>query len=976
MKYLLLILALVSIGTMRSNAQSTRQVGGTIIDSTKLTLPGSNIRLSSDKGDSTVTIADANGKFTFPAVKGTKINLAITSIGYQAVIKHYTLDAGTGPVILDPIILRSDTRQLAQVTIVGVNPVVFKEDTVEYKVSAYKVRENAPVEDVLKKIPGLDVARDGTVTAQGKQVTKVRVNGKDYFTGDVASATKNLPADLIESVQVVDDYGDQANLTGIKTGEPEKILNFTIRKDKNHGYYGQATVGDGQDAIPETPTVKNENRYLGLLNLYQFNNDEQLAVLGSINNTNVNTFSFGSPTGGAQGGGGFSGGRGGGGGGRGNAARGASGSTTNANGITNARSFGLNYRDEWGKKLSVYGNYSFNNNSTYTNSTIQQTNYVQTPSISNQSSQETDHPNNHRFNFNAEWRPDTVNYLKLTPTFNYSGNDVTSYDAVNSQRAGVTNLAYTSNSISNSSSPNFGLNGLYNHRFSKKGRNFSLSFNGNTSKNSSFDNPIYTYITRLPDERYAPANQINNTDSRNNSWGFTASYLEPIGKVSYLELNYGHNHSNTTSDKLTDTLNASNDYVRDPLLSNSYTYTFTTDRFGLNYRVIQPKYNLTFGIGGQPTTLDGRNLQTNVATHVTNFNIVPAASFNYNFSRSKALRLNYSGTSNQPSFNQLQPVIDYSNALYPVQGNPNLEPEFANNIQLRYNNFSFQTGDMFFSTLSYTATNNKIVSNIISYPTYLLTQYLNTNGYYQLNGNFVYAKPWKERRYTLMFGGNIAYTNNIGYSQDVNRDLTLTAMEKNIAKTVSIIPNIRFRTNITDVIDAELSSRYTINRTSNSQKSGVYADNNNTSTLELSANGKNYFKDWTVSYDYTKQVNYGYAAALNVKNPNLFNASVERRFLKDHRGTLRLAAYDIFNENTGFSTVTNGSVVTQTNVNRLGRYFLLSFTLRLQKFAGKAPANTGGGFRNGGGDRGPGAGASPAGGPPAGGTPPGGGISN
>jgi hypothetical protein len=983
MKYFLLILALITFSIYRSNAQATRVLRGTIVDTAKLSLPGSNIKLTSDKGDSVITIADVNGKFVFPAVKGTKINLAISSIGFQAIIKHYTLAAGTSAVELDPIILKSDTRQLAQVTVVGVNPVVFKEDTVQYSVSAYKVRENAPIEDVLKKIPGVDVARDGTVSSQGKQITKVRVNGKDFFGGDVQSATKNLPADVIESVQIVDDYGDQANLTGVKTGEPNKILNFTIRKDKNYGYFGQATVGDGSDMLKKDPGVTNDNRYIGLLNFFKFKGDQQISVLGSINNTNVNTFSFGSATGGASGGGGFGGG--GGGGGRGNALRGSTGSTTNANGITDAHSIGLNFRDQWGKSLSVYGSYSYSNNTTFTNSTTLQTNNFLTPSTSNQISQETSNPENHRFNFNLEWKPDTANYLKVTPTFSYTGTDVTSFDDVTSTRDGVTNLAYTSNSISNSTSPNYGISGFFNHRFKGGKRNLNIGFNASTNKNSSYDNPIYTYNAGSPT---SPTNQIINTDSRVNSYGINFSYLEPIGRISFLEANYAFNRSRTTSDKETDTLNTANNYDRYDLLSNNYNYTFTTNRFGLNYKIIEKKYNLTIGVGGQPATLSGLNLRTNTATSISTFNVIPTASFNYTFSRSKSLRFNYNGSSNQPSFNQLQPVVDFSNALYPVQGNPNLKPEFTNNFSLRYNAFSFQTGNIFLIGFNYTKTDNKIVSNTITYDSVFtasalaansnlirfkntnLTKYLNTSGYYSYGANLLYSKPWSERKYTLIFGSNLAYTNNIGFSQSIDSNNIESAINKNIAKTLTLSPSLRFRVNITDIIDAELSSRYTINKTNNSLNTPLFNQNTNIRTLELGANGKNYFfKDWTLSYDYTKQINYGYASSLKVKNPNLFNAYVERRFLKDHRGTLRFSTFDIFNENKGFSTTTNGSIVTQSNVNRLGRYFLVSFTLRLQKFSGKTPTQEPGrGFRNGGGNGGPGT----SGGPGTGGGPGGG----
>ncbi|AMR30986.1 hypothetical protein A0256_05875 [Mucilaginibacter sp. PAMC 26640] len=979
MKYIFLLVAILTCTAIRSNAQATRTLRGTVIDSTKITLPGSSIKIESDQGDNLTTTADVNGAFVFPAVKGSKITLTISSIGYQGLIKHYTLDNDAKPVSLPPIILKSDVRQLNGVTVVGVNPVVFKEDTIQYSVSAYKVRENAPIEDVLKKIPGIDVAKDGTVTAQGKQVTKVRVNGKDFFGGDVLSATKNLPADVIESVQVVDDYGDQANLTGVKTGEPTKVLNFTIRKDKNYGYFGQATAGDGSDLLPKQPGVTNDNRYVGLLNFFKFKGDQQISVLGSINNTNVNTFSFGSATGGAAGGGGFGGG---GGGGRGNALRGGNnGSTTNANGITNARSIGLNFRDQWGKHVSVYGSYSFSNNTTFTNSTILQTNNFQTPSTSNQISQETSNPINHRFNFNIEWKPDTVNYLKLTPNFSYSGSDVNSFDNVTSTRNSITNLAYTSTSITNSSAPNYGINGLYNHRFNGHGRNLSINFNASTSKTNQYDNPIYNYTIGTGT---APANQVINTDSRTNTYGVNFSYLEPISKHGFLEANYAYNHNYNTSDKRTDVLDTiSNSFSRDALLSNQYNYTFTTNRFGLNYRLVEAKYNLTLGVGAQPATLEGFSSRTTQPTKVTTFNIIPTARYVYNFSRSQSFSVNYNGSSNQPAFNQIQPVIDFSNALYPVQGNANLNPEFTNSLQLRYNKFSFQTGNIFFTNFSVTQTDNKIVSNTIVYPKYTqaflatateqqkrlqntnLTQYLNADGYYQINGGVVYAKPWSERKYTLILNTNLTYTNNIGYSQSAdstNSDI-LTPIEKNIAKTLTLTPSLRFRTNITDVIDAEASTSYAINKTTNSLNTALYSANTDIRVWNLGLSGKNYFwKDWTLSYDYTKQLNYGYASSLNVKNPNLFNAYVERRFLKDHRGTLRFATYDIFNENTGFSTTTNGSIVTQTNVNRLGRYFLVTFTLRLQKFSGKSPSqDPGRGFRNGGG--GPGGGGPGGGGP-------------
>src|SRR6185312_6841081 len=190
----------------------------------------------------------------------------------------YNLAPGNTVAELAPIVLKADAVMLSGVTITDVNAVKVKEDTVEYNAAAYKVREGAAVEDQIKKMPGLDVDKDGNITAQGKSVTKVRLNGKDYMAGDVTSLTRNLPADLVQSVQIVDDYGDQANITGIKTGDPQKVLNINIRKDKNHGYFGQGTAGGGRDAITQIDGTKDGGRYIASTNIFTFDGNRQISV--------------------------------------------------------------------------------------------------------------------------------------------------------------------------------------------------------------------------------------------------------------------------------------------------------------------------------------------------------------------------------------------------------------------------------------------------------------------------------------------------------------------------------------------------------------------------------------------------------------------------------------------------------------------------------------------------------------------------
>jgi hypothetical protein len=933
LKYYLVILTLIL--TLKGYAQTGRVVKGTVVDSTKQSIPGATVKLLTGT-DSLTTGTDLNGAFVFPAVKASQISLVITSIGYDPIRQHMALDNAGTTIILKPIVLKNSSTTLNTVNITSVIPVKIKEDTVEFNTAAYKVRDGAMVEDVIKKLPGADVDKNGNVTFQGKTVSKVRVNGKDFFGGDIKTATQNLPADAVSNVQMINDYGDQANLTGIKSGEPETVLNINVKPSRNNGYFGQVSAGDGRDAIPQVDGTKDQNRYIGQANLFSFNGDRQIAVLGNLNNTNSSLFNFGPP-----------------------------GSQMPTNGITTARSIGLNYRDSWGKKITVYGSYSFSSNSVdLVSSTLQNNISVDNPSVNTLKSTENDSKQNHRFTFNMEYKPDTVNYIKISPSYSYAGLNTVANGSnlLSSDTATLSNYNYKT--LSNSSAPNYGINVLYNHRFNSHGRNFSVDFGAGRSTSRAYQNPVYTYINTAAT---APLDQFINTNSHTDTLGAAVSYIEPLTRKSYLELNYNYHRAYTTADKVTDTLTDDGVQENYPLLSNNYNFTLTTNRFGLNYRFIDKKFNYVVGIVAQPTLLQGYSPTTGLITSKSTFDFTPAAHFVYNFSRSQTLSINYNGTSNAPTYSELQPVTDFSNASYPITGNPYLKPEFSNTFSLRYNKFNFESGNVFFSNLSFVQTDDKIVANTITYPANytpdtklsntVATQYLNASGYYSASGFYVFAKPFDNRRYNLFFIGNIAYNNNISYISNVDATTLDMTTEKNIAKNLVYTQGLRFRIDITDVIDAEPNTSYSINSSKNSlNQPGI---NDNFRTWSYGITGKNYvWKDWTLSYDYTKTLYYGYKGSTN---PNILNTYIERRFLKSKLATFRLSAFDLFNQNTGYTSTQNGNYITQTNVNRLGRYYMLTFTLRLQKTAGKSQMHMGPG--------GPGGGGPPPDGGPGGGGP-------
>ena len=841
MKFIYSFIAIALLISVKSYAQTGRDVHGTVIDSTKVTLPGSTVKILMGK-DSATTITDSKGAFLFPAVKVTQFSLVIQSIGYEPVKRHFALDATNNPVFLRPIILKTSTTMLNTVVISDVLPVKIKEDTVEFNAAAYPVRDGAPVEDMIKKIPGADVDAQGNVTFQGKSVTKVRVNGKDFFGGDLKTATQNLPADAVQSLQMVNDYGDQANLTGIKTGEPETILNINIKPSRNHGYFGQASAGGGQDAIPQIDGTKDQSRYLAQFNLFNFEGNQQIAVLSNLNNTNTNLFNFGGP------GGGGGGGRGGG---------GPPGGNNIQNGITTARSIGFNYRDSWGKKITVYGSYSFSDNTVNTiSSTIQNNISLINPSTNTQTSNETDKKVNHRFTFNMEYKPDTINYLKISPSFSYAG--------VHTTQTGTNELANDTTAISNynftslvhSSAPNYGINVLYNHRFNGHGRNFSVNVGVGSSHSDQYQNPQYVYTAGVAN---APLDQFITTNSRTDTVGTYFSYIEPIAKHSYIELNYNYKHSYTTADKETDTLANNGDINQYALLSNNYNFTFITNRFGLNYRFVQKKYNYVLGVTAQPSLLEGSSA-ISAPTNISTFNFSPNAHFIYNFSRTQTLSANYSGSSVMPTFTELQPVTDFSSALYPVTGNPDLKPQYNNTFSLRYNKFNFESGNVFFSNFSFVQADNYIASNTITYPhNYapnsklagtIATEYLNASGYSSASAFYVFAKPWEKRKYNLFFIGNLSYSNNVSYITNVDSTTFNRTTEKNLAKTLVASQGVRFRIDIVDIIDAELNTTYTLNSSQNSINQPGIQDNFR--TWILGVNGKNYvWKNWTYSYDYT-----------------------------------------------------------------------------------------------------------------------------
>lgn len=872
----------------------TYSVKGTVKDTAGVPLTGTLVKLKWG-ADSAATSVNIDGDFTINNVKSANFTLSAAFIGFQSFIKQYKIDNGVS-LTVPPIVLKEGVNTLSEVVITAVTAMKIGEDTVTFNASSFPVRQGDAVDEVLRKLPGVKVDADGNVTNQGQAITKIRLNGKDFFGGDVATAIKNLPAEIIKNLQFIDDYGDQANLTGIKTGEPEKVLNITIQEDKNKGYFVRAGAGVG-----------NEDRYHTGIRGNMFRGEERFSFDGTVTNAN----------------------RGGGGG----------------NGITATNAAGLSYQNEWNKKLSADAGYGFNNTRNVTLGKAFTQNFLETFTRLEDAETNNNSDNyNHNLSGNLEYRRDTLNFLRVSPRI--------SYNTAQSDNLGLYKitqenlLTVRDNQSSNdNSSLNISTNVFYNHKFLKKGRNISLRGNVNFSSGDNFRSVLNDYvITQSGVDSLMLQNQLIDNTNKNFQTHLYAAYMEPLGKRNYVEVSYSWNRSvNSTNRNTNDIL--SGVQVFNPDLSNKYEYQFVTNRVGLNYRFIEKKYNYTLGLNAQPALLTGQNLSRNINTRNSTFNFIPSARFVYNFTKQQSLQVNYWGRNNQPGFVQLQPITDNSNLQNTVTGNPNLNPEFIHMINARYNQTDWNMGHFLTANLSYNRTEDKIVTTKMLIPGTInqVTSYTNTDGFYTLSGDYSYGKPFADRKFTITYSGNASLNNNVAFID----------ASKNIAKNFNIRQELEFEIDIKDVIDVEFETSYGINTTKYSQEN---FDDRRTNSMRYVIRGRNFFfKDLTIGYNLSKTVNSGFDNSI-IQNPTILGTHAEYQFLKDNRARIRFEAFDLLNENTGISRDVFDNIIIDRQTNRLGRYFMLSLNMTLRKFGGNGPRpdnqygpgnrNGPGGFRN------------------------------
>jgi len=616
MRKIFLFLLFACFTTLLS-AQKNGSVKGIAFDTiSKQPVAAATISVLEKKDSSlvTFTMTGNDGSFELKGLANGDYRLMITHINYHNSNKFFTISDAVKNAELGNVVMNDRSKVLEEVVLANeAPPVTLINDTIQYNAGSFKVSPNASVEQLLKKLPGVKVEKDGTIKAQGEKVSRVLVDGKEFFGNDPKIATKNLPADAVDKVQVYDKQSDQAQLTGFEDGNYEKTINLKLKKDKKKGVFGKVNAGAG-----------NKERYEGKFNVNSFKGARQFSAIGMGNNTNAEGFSFMDVLN-------FTGElariqRGGGGNininvsGEDAAAMGINSGGRN-NGINTAWGAGLNYNNIIGSKLDFQSNYFYNRYNPNQESHVQRQ-YIlpDTSYFYNQNSFSDNLNNSHRFNLNTLYQLDSMNSIRITPSFSYQetrNRSQTDYQTLSEEKR-MTNQGF-SNTTAASTGYNFRNDIIWRKKFAKRGRTFSLSLqtslnesegDGSLSSVNSFYKPDGSLLLR------DTINQKNTTTGDLRGYNARAVYTEPLWKRSLLEFSVGKSNTRSTSQKTTHDYNKSNGKYDqlNSTLSNDFENVYGYTSAGLRMRIQKKKYNYSFGASWQQAELEGKIITANGGT--------------------------------------------------------------------------------------------------------------------------------------------------------------------------------------------------------------------------------------------------------------------------------------------------------------------------------------------------------------------------
>ena len=939
-----IFMMLLLLVTMASYAQQ-RLISGAITDrDTQDGVEQATVQLlKTDSTYVTGAISNEKGLFSIHAPANGKYLLKITSVGYKPTVKRIVIsedkDLAMGKIVVgaDAIMLKS-----AVVTAMA-QKVTLKEDTFVYNSSAYRTPEGSVVEELVKRLPGAEVSDDGTIKINGKEVKKILVDGKEFMTGDTKTALKNLPTSIIDKIKAYDEKSDLSKVTGIDDGEEQTVLDFGVKKGMNKGMISNVDLGIG-----------NKDRYSMRGMGGYFSNSNRFMIFGNANNTSDRGFGGGGP------GRGFGG----------------------ANGLNASKMIAANYNYELKNKFKFNTSLRWNHNDGDVWSRVSSENFLgSSSSFSNSLTQNFSRSNSWNGNIRLEWMPDSLTNVLFRPSVSWTTSDgrntgiSASYnkdpylytddplsdegiDEIDKAEAMV-NKQQTSGL---SYSENKNVNGMLqiNRKLNSMGRNVTLrmdaKYSNNDSESISLNNArLYLIQTAEGKDSTYQTNRYNLTPSKNYSYSAQATYSEPLWKATFLQFSYKFTYSYSKSDRstydfsdysfdgITPVYRAWDSYLnrfsanledyKDSNLSRFSEYKNYTHDMEVMMRFVRKKYNLNFGVMIQPQRSkyiqDYQGVYVDTVRTVTN--VSPTLDFRYRFSKMSNLRINYRGTTSQPSISQLLNIVDDSDPLNISMGNPGLKPSFTQNFRLFYNNFVQNHNKGVMTFINFSTTSNSI-SNKVTYDESTggrITKPENINGNWNVMGAVMFncsidsAGVWNVNTDT-----NLGYNNYVSYlSLDKSQD-----SQKNTTK------NLTWRERLSlsyrnDWLEVSLDGTLNYNHAKNKLQ-----PNSNLDTWQFS-----YGPSFTLTAPWGTSLNSslsissrrGYSDSNMNTDEFVWNAQLSQSFLKGKPLTLMLQFYDLLHQQSTFSRAISATSRTDTEYNAINSYAMLHVVYRMNLFGGK-----------------------------------------
>lgn len=910
----LLMLLMILFSPMAFAQQSGVNVTGSVVEQGSDTpIEQATVRLLNVKDSAMVrgVVSARNGSFTLKNVKKGSYLLHITFIGYDPLYQPLQITGKKNPVNVGKLELSDGAIELGEAVVIGKAPeVTVRNDTVEYNADSYKVTEGSVLEDLLKKMPGVEVDSEGKITVNGKEVKKVMVDGKEFFSDDPKVASKNLPAKMIDKLQVLDKKSDMAQMTGFDDGEEETVINLTVKPGMKQGWFGNAYGGYGS-----------KDRYEGNAMVNCFVNNDQITFMGGANNTNNMGFSDLAST--------MFSGMGGGGGRRGGFGAGS--------GITSSGNAGLNFSKEFKPdKLTLGGNtrYSHSDNDARSKSDRQNILPGDSSSYDNSEAMSRTKSDNFGVDFRLEWKPDTMTQLIFRPSFSFS-------HSMNDNFSDATTLDNERDTVNTNKSSNYSESNGYNlnasidfsRKLNNKGRVFSATLSGGNSDSYSdgMNRSDIVYFNQTDALKNSIIDQRSRYDNKGFNYRAYVSWVEPIGHNNFIQATYSISQRKQEALKNVYNQDADGIYnVLDSAYSQSYRNNFISQRASLSFKSQRAKFNYTIGLNLDPSYSSSENFVGDTTlSKITRkvVNLSPMAQFNYMFDKRTNLRIMYNGRTSQPSMTQLQPVADISDPTNITIGNPDLNPRYTNNVFIRFQQFTPEKQRAFMIM----ANGSYIINDIVSYTSYnqetgvKTTTYKNVNGNYSGNVRMMLNTPLKNKKFSINSMTMASFANSNGYiNEEKNTNRNLILSERG---------GIDFRSSY---LDLGVNGNIRYNATSNSLQK-----ENNQNTFNYGAGGYTTIYlplNFKIESDVNWSTNSGYGDGFK-QNEVLWNASASKSFLKNNQGTLRFKIYDILQQRSNISRSITASYIQDSEYNTLGSYFMVHFIYRFSIFKGGASAS-------------------------------------